>query len=235
MNPCACALDELDWHDIAAQLDTEGYALLPRMLAPEHARELAHGVDLPAPRERATPDPDDAAPGERLFFGPSLPAPWSAWRTTLYRRLAPIANRWNETLDVGYRYPAELDAFLRHNREAGQTRPLSHLTRLRSGEYLALHQNDAGERVFPLQLVALLSEPRRDFQGGEFVLTEQRPRMQSRPMVLPLALGDLALIGTAQRPFRGSRGVYRVNLRHAISRVRGGERVGVELSFHDAP
>jgi hypothetical protein len=111
------------------------------------------------------------------------------------------------------------------------TQPQSHLNRLRVDDYLALHQRHDGEHVFPLQIVGLLTEPGSDFQGGEFVMTEQRPRMQSRPMVLPLKLGDAAIISTAQRPFKGTKGFYRVNLKHAISRVRGGERIGVELSM----
>ncbi|WP_408164310.1 2OG-Fe(II) oxygenase [Caballeronia jiangsuensis] len=138
-------------------------------------------------------------------------------------------------MDVEYRYPAELEEFLRLNRTAGQVQQLSHLNRLGAGDYLALHQSSEGDHVFPLQVVALLSEPGKDFHGGEFVLTEQRPRMQSRPMVLPLGLGDMAIISTAHKPFRGTKGFYRVNLKHAISRVHRGERVGVALSFHDAP
>jgi uncharacterized protein len=232
---CQAVLDELDWTAIAAQLDSEGCALLPRMLAPEHARELAHQADTLNFLSSVTAEIVDCGAGEVLHFGSSLPAPWSVWRTAFYRKLAPLANRWNETLGESYRFPAGLDAFLRRNRDAGHTQQLSHLNRLRTGDFMALHQSNAGEHVFPFQLVALLTEPGKDFQGGEFVLTEQRPRMQSRPMVVPLKLGDMAIIGTAQRPFRGAGGYYRVNLRHAISRVRGGERVGVELSFHDAP
>ena len=164
-----------------------------------------------------------------------MPAPLDAWRTAFYGHLAAIANRWNDTLGMDDRYPATLGDFLRRNRKAGQTRGQSYLSRLGVEDHVPLHQRNAGEEVFPLQLVALLSEPGTDFQGGEFVMTEQRPRTQSRPMVLPLGLGDAALIATAQRPFKGSKGHYRVNLKHAIGRVRQGERIGLELSFHDAP
>lgn len=225
----------LDPADVAAQLDAEGYVVLSRAIAPEEARELAAQADTLKSLHRASLDSLDLGQGDMLRFGSALPAPWAAWREALYRGLAPVANRWNGALDVGYRYPSELEAFLQLNRKAGQTQPLSHLNRLREGDYLALHQRNEGEHVFPLQVVALLSEPGKDFHGGEFVLTEQRPRMQSRPMVLPLGLGDMAVVTTAQKPFRGTWGFYRVNLKHAISRVREGERIGVELSFHDAP
>jgi uncharacterized protein len=231
----AAAHSELNWDDIAVQLDAEGYALLPRVLDPAYARELARQVDALKSPHRVSLFSDDLGPGEILRFGSSPPRPWAAWRAEFYRRLVPIAHHWNEMLDLEYRYPAELDEFLRRNREAGQTQPLSHLNRMRAGDFLALHQSNSGEHVFPMQVVALLTEPGRDFQGGEFVLTEQRPRMQSRPMVLPLGLGDMAIISTAQRPMRGSRGYYRVNIKHAISRVRRGERIGLELSLHDTP
>jgi len=235
MTPSDLSRNGIAWDDIAAQIDSEGYALLSGMLAPGHARELACQVDRLKSLRRLSLGNVDLGAGEILRFGADLPAPWAAWRSSFYRGLAPLANRWNETLGVAFRYPPELDAFLQLNRSAGQTQQISHLSRLRCRDYVALHQSNDGEQLFPFQLVALLTEPGKDFDGGEFVLTEQRPRMQSRPIVLPLKLGDVAIITTAQRPFKGSRGFYRVNLRHAISRVRGGERIGVELSFHDAP
>ena len=177
----------------------------------------------------------DLGRGELLYLGARLPAPLAQWRTALYRRLAVIANRWNEDLGVEDRFPAQLEDFLQRNRSAGQMRAQSHLSRLGAEDHVALHQCNDGAQVFPLQIVAVLSEPGADFQGGEFVMTEQRPRMQSRPMVLPLRLGDLAVIATAERPFKGAKGYYRVNLKHAVSRVRQGERIGLELSLHDAP
>ena len=172
--------------------------------------------------------------GELIHFDATLPASLEKLRAALYPHLASIANRWNGILGVTDRYPAQLQDFLQRNREAGQARVQSHLSRLGPEDHIALHQRNDGEVVFPLQLIALLSAPGLDFLGGEFVMTEQRPRRQSRPMVLPLALGDAALIATAERPFRGSKGFYRVNLKHAVSRVRQGERLGLELSFHDA-
>ena len=198
----------LDWAGIGAQLDQEGYAVIPGLLCESQVRDLAtlHG---------------SANIVANLLM-------------SFYRHLAPLANRWNDVLDVSHRYPDTLDAFLAQNREAGQIRSRSDLTRLRAGEYQALHQQSDGERVFPLQLVALLSEPGTEFIGGEFVMTEQRPRMQSRPMVLPLRKGDMAIITVARRPHKGTKGWYRVNLKHAIARVRSGERIGLELLFHDS-
>lgn len=234
MTSLASLIERLPWADIGAQLDAEGHAVLPGLLGPEPARGLARQADTHTSR-RLPLAAAGLGRGEMLDFGESLPQPWAAWRTAFYPRLAGIANRWSQLLGSSDRYPAGLEDFLRRNRMAGQLRPQSHLTRLAADDYLALHRRDSGEHVFPLQLVALLSEPGRDFQGGEFVITEQRPRMQSRPTVLPLALGDAALIATGTRPFQGSRGHYQVKLKHAISRVRQGQRIGVELSFHNAP
>lgn len=223
-------IETLDWPEIAGQLDKEGYALLPGLLAT--ATPLTQGMER---LRRVSLASSDLGRGDLYDYGADLPQPLATLRESLYPQLAAIANHWNETLDVEYRYPATLQAFLKRQREAGQVQPLSHLNRLGESDYLALHQRADGEHMFPLQLVGLLSAPGQDFTGGEFVMTEQRPRMQSRPMVLPLCQGDAALISTAQRPFKGSKGYYRVNLKHAISRVRSGERVGLELSFHDAP
>ncbi|WP_300615662.1 2OG-Fe(II) oxygenase [Dokdonella sp.] len=227
-------LDRLDWADIGRQLDAEGHAVLPGLLGTDAARHLAQQTTAPG-AIRETLESNALGRGEMFYFDGGLPAPLEPWRTVLYRRLVVVANRWNEILGVDHRYPAELADFLQHNRKAGQMRPQSHLSRLGVEDHVSLHQRHDGAQVFPLQVVAVLSEPGVDFQGGEFVTTEQRPRMQSRPAVLPLGLGDAAVIATAERPFKGSQGYYRVNLRHAVSRVREGERVGLELSFHDAP
>ncbi|WP_193090754.1 2OG-Fe(II) oxygenase, partial [Advenella sp. FME57] len=170
-----------------------------------------------------------------FFFEDKLPEVLAVLRKQLYRHLAPIANRWNEVLEIGYRYPDTLDSFLQANHDADQNRQLSHLHRLQESDYIALHQRNDGQLVFPLQAVLLLSEPGQDFRGGELVMTEQRPRMQSRPLVLSLQQGDIAIMSTGQRPFKGSHGFYRVNMKHAISRVRSGQRIGLELFFHHAP
>lgn len=228
-------VNNLNWTDISRQLDVEGYAVLPGLLTPAQIRTLTHRIDGPPNLRHVSLAAHDLGHGDLYMFGNDLPEPLAAWRTAFYARLARIADRWNETLAIGYRYPIALEDFLRHNRQAGQVRALSHLNRLDVSGYLALHRQNTGEHVFPLQLVALLSAPDEDFTGGEFVMTEQRPRMQSRPMVLPLRQGDAAIISTAQRPFKGGKGYYRVNLKHAISRVRSGQRIGLELSFHDAP
>lgn len=227
-------LDRLDWADIGSQLDAEGYALLPGLLDAGLARSLAQQTAAPDAR-RVSLESSGLGCGQLYYFGAGMPAPLEPWRAALYRRLVVHANCWNDTLEVERRYPAELEEFQRHNRNAGQTRALSHLSRLGVEDHVSLHQRNEGEQVFPMQIVALLSEPGTDFQGGEFVMTEQRPRMQSRPLVVPLKLGDAAIIATAGRPCKGAKGYYRVNLKHAISRVRKGERIGLELSFHDAP
>ncbi|UBM08803.1 2OG-Fe(II) oxygenase [Cupriavidus metallidurans] len=227
-------LDRLNWVDIGLQLDAEGYAVLPGLLGADAARDLAR-LTSASGADRVALASSGLGRGELLVFGTGLPAPLEQWRTALYRRLVIVANRWNEAIGVDHRYPAELEDFSQRNRKAGQTRGQSHLSRLSVEDHVLLHQRNEGEQVFPMQIVAVLSEPGVDFQGGEFVLTEQRPRMQSRPAVLPLSIGDVAVITTAERPFKGTKGYYRVNLKHAISRVRKGERIGLELSFHDAP
>jgi hypothetical protein len=227
-------INHLNWASITAHMDIEGYALLPGLLSADVARGLARQTDITNSACRVPLASADLGQGELLYFGSDLPAPLETWRTAFYRHLSPIANHWNEILDITYRYPAELEDFARRNQKAGQLQAQSHLSRLGVEDYVALHQRSDGEQVFPLQIVALLSEPENDFHGGEFVMTEQRPRMQSRPMVLPLKLGDAAIITTSERPFKGTRGHYRVNLKHAISRVRHGKRIGVELTFHDA-
>jgi hypothetical protein len=235
MTKLSIAIDQMDWAMIAAQLDVEGYAHLPELISPEQAEMVRRQIDESDHTHRASVASYKLGSGDLFYYRDPLPAHLVAWRRDFYRHLVPIANEWNDRLRVAYRFPDTLDAFLEHNREAGQTRTLSRLSRLRTGDYLALHQRAEGTHVFSMQVVALLSEAGRHFTGGEFVMTEQRPRMQSRPMVLPLKLGDMAIITTAQRPLRGTKGYYRVNLKHAISRVRSGERIGMEMSFHDAP
>jgi hypothetical protein len=216
------SIARLDWAGIAAQLDTEGYAVLPGLLGREAARDLAHQIDTMSGAERVPLAASGFGRGELLYFGAGLPAPFEGWRTAFYHHLAVIANRWSEILNYGNHYPMDLEEFLRRNRKAGQMQALSHVNRLGTEDYMALHQRNGDEQVFPLQVVALLSAPGTDFMGGEFVMTEQRPRMQSRPMVLPLKLGDAAIITTSERPFKGTKGYYRVRMKHAISRVRRG-------------
>jgi hypothetical protein len=234
-------IDRLNWTSIATALDREGYALLPGLfstaqldvLTSQLSDQLRQINDLsPHRMSLARREPGH---GQLLFFDDKLPEVLAALRTQLYRHLAPIANRWNEILKLDNRYPDTLDRFLQANHDAGQSRELSHLHRLQESDYIALHQRNDGQLVFPLQAVLLLSEPGQDFRGGELVMTEQRPRMQSRPIVLSMRQVDVAIISTGQRPFKGSHGFYRVNTKHAISRVHSGQRSGLELFFHHAP
>ncbi len=224
----------LDWADIGTQLDQEGYVVLPGLLSESQVRDLAALHDSPSMDRGVSLASEDLGRGKLFYFSRPLPPLVADLRASFYKHMAPIANRWNDQLDLSRRYPDALDAFLVQNREAGQVCPQSNLSRLREDDYEALHQRCDGEQVFPLQLVALLSAPGKDFTGGEFVMTEQRPRTQSRPMVLPLRRGDIGIISVAQRPHKGTKGYYRVNLKHAISRVSSGERIGLELVLHDA-
>jgi len=172
--------------------------------------------------------------GEYKYFNYPLPEVVSELRTELYRRLSPVANRWNLAMGIDTRYPAEHADFLEQCHSSGQLRPTPLLLQYGEGDYNCLHQDLYGERVFPIQVAFLLSEPTRDFSGGEFVLTEQRPRMQSRPEVVPLRQGDGVAFAVHHRPVRGTRGTYRVNLRHGVSRIRGGQRHTIGIIFHDA-
>jgi len=172
--------------------------------------------------------------GEYKYYAYPLPDTVAALRTALYPRLAAIANRWNETMDVAARYPDRHAEFLERCRQAGQSKPTPLLLRYGSGDYNCLHQDIYGEHVFPLQVVFLLSQPGVDFDGGELVLTEQRPRMQSRVEVVPLLQGQGAIIPVRHRPAQGTRGPYRVNMRHGVSRLRGGCRHTLGIIFHDA-
>ncbi|MBD8092039.1 2OG-Fe(II) oxygenase [Pseudomonas fluorescens] len=169
------------------------------------------------------------------LFGLEAPGLFGNLLNGFYPPLAQVSNQWNDILQLPYRFPPQLPDFHAQCRAVGQQRELSRLTCLHEDEHLALGQDAEGEYLFPFQLVGVLSAPGEDFTGGEFILTEQRPRMQSRPMVLPLQHGDLAVITTAHRPFKGRKGYYRVNIKHAISPVRSGERRGFLLSFHFGP
>jgi hypothetical protein len=225
----------LDWNGTEAALDATGVARIGPLLTQDQCAALA-ALYAKAEnfRSRVVMARHGFGQGEYQYFAYPLPAPIASWRALLYARLAPIANRWQQTLGLDRRFPPTLDAFLAQCHEAGQTRPTPLLLKYGPGDFNCLHQDLYGELAFPFQVVVLLSRPGIDFQGGEFVLVEQRPRMQSRAEVVPLAEGEAAIFAVAHRPVRGTRGTYRVTLRHGVSRVRAGERFTAGIIFHDA-
>ncbi|WP_343584771.1 2OG-Fe(II) oxygenase [Herbaspirillum sp.] len=226
------------WEEISSALHDGGCALIPGLLDAREARLLSALYDDDGLfRSRIVMARHNFGLGEYKYFRYPLPSPVQALRSAFYAQLAPLANHWNAMMDIGVRYPATHAGFLRRCHDAGQVRPTPLLLRYGSGDYNCLHQDLYGEHVFPLQVAILLSEPGRDFTGGEFVLTEQRPRMQSRPEVVPLCQGDAVAFAVSQRPVQGVRGpghVYRVNLRHGVSRLRSGQRHTLGIIFHDA-
>jgi hypothetical protein len=225
----------LDWRRIETELDAHGNAILPGILSPEECRNLAGMYsDDSLFRSRIVMGRHGFGRGEYKYFSYPLPDLIRELRTALYARLAPIANRWNLAMGVDVRYPENHADFVQRCHEAGQVRPTPLLLQYVEGDYNCLHQDLYGDHVFPIQVAILLSEPARDFTGGEFVLTEQRPRMQSRPEVVPLRQGDAVAFAVHHRPVQGTRGTYRVNLRHGVSRLRSGQRHTVGIIFHDA-
>ncbi len=228
-------LQPFDWARVASDLDTQGWALLEGVLSPPECRALAHlYANDDAFRSRVVMGRHGFGRGEYRYFSYPLPAVVADLRTTAYSLLAPLANRWSAAMGSDVRYPATHAEFLARCHAAGQLRPTPLLLQYGAGDYNCLHQDLYGEHVFPLQLAILLSAPERDFSGGEFVLTEQRPRMQSRPQVVPLRQGDAVVFAVHQRPVSGTRGSYRVNLRHGVSRVHAGQRHTLGIIFHDA-
>jgi hypothetical protein len=237
--PCEAGIgeriDALDWGRITRELDARGNAVMPRLLAPDECDALAGLYDDDARhRSRVVMARHGFGRGEYKYFRYPLPGTVQALRAALYPRLVPLANRWNEAMNIGIVYPTRHEAFLARCHAAGQSRPTPLLLRYGTDDYNCLHQDLYGEHVFPLQVAILLSQPGRDFSGGEFVLTEQRPRMQSRPEVVPLSQGDAVAFAVHHRPVQGTRGVYRVNLRHGVSRLRSGHRHTLGVIFHDA-
>jgi hypothetical protein len=238
----ASSVDELearanacDWERVGKELDQVGNAVLPTLLSADECDALAELYPEEEPfRSRIVMARHGFGRGEYKYFRYPLPEPVASLRTALYPHLAPIATRWNDALGLGVRYPATHEEFLARCHAAGQSRPTPLLLRYGAGDYNCLHQDVYGEHVFPLQVAILLSEPGRDFTGGEFVMTEQRPRMQSRAEVVPLRKGDGVVFTVRNRPVQGTRGVYRVNLRHGVSRIRSGVRHAVGIIFHDA-
>ena len=228
-------IDTIDWRSLESTLDANGYATIERLLNPAHCRTVAalYARDEPF-RSRVVMTRHGFGRGEYKYFAYPLPSPIDTLRETFYLHLVPIANRWNAAMKSDVRYPPEHAAFIARCHHAGQLRPTPLLLEYGSGDYNCLHQDLYGEHVFPLQVAVLLSAPARDFTGGEFVLTEQRPRMQSRAEVVPLQQGDAVVFAVSHRPVTGTRGAYRVNLRHGVSRVRSGHRHTLGIIFHDA-
>jgi hypothetical protein len=231
----ATHVDTLDWPHITAELDAQGCAVLKHLLTPEQCRAIAALYPDDAHfRSRIVMGRHGFGRGEYKYFSYPLPGLIAELRPALYAHLQAVATGWNEAMGIDICYPASHAAFLKRCHEAGQARPTPLLLQYGDGDYNCLHQDLYGEHVFPLQVAILLSEPGRDFSGGEFVLTEQRPRMQSRAEVVPLAQGDAVAFAVHHRPVQGTRGTYRVNLRHGVSRIRSGQRHTLGVIFHDA-
>ncbi|HKD52944.1 MAG TPA: 2OG-Fe(II) oxygenase [Steroidobacteraceae bacterium] len=228
-------LSHVDWTRVAADLDASGSATLAGLLSGEECRTLVSLYSQDSIfRSRVVMSRHGFGRGEYKYFDYPLPRTVASLRTALYPHLAPLANRWNQLMGQSVRYPSSHADFLERCHGAGQTRPTPLLLQYREGDYNCLHQDLYGEHVFPLQLTILLSRPGEDFEGGEFVLTEQRPRMQSRAEVVPLRQGDAVIFAVHHRPAQGTRGAYRVNMRHGVSRVRSGHRHTLGIIFHDA-
>jgi hypothetical protein len=226
----------IDWNAVAVALDEQGWALVPKMFTARQCDEVAamYAGGPEVFRSRVVMARHGFGQGEYRYFAYPLPPLVHDFRTALYRCIAPVANRWNERLKADVRFPAEHAEFLERCHAAGQDRPTPLLLQYGSGDYNCLHQDLYGEHAFPLQVATLLSEPGVDFVGGEFVVTEQRPRMQTRAAVVPLTKGDAVVFAVAGRPQRGKRGDYRVVMRHGVSRVTSGRRQTLGLIFHDA-
>ena len=223
------------WAETAAELNQQGCAVIPRLLSAAECEALVRLYpDTRHFRSRVVMQQHGFGRGEYQYFSYPLPETVQRLRATLYPALAGVANAWNAALGIEARFPHDHADFLARCHAAGQQRPTPLLLRYGPGDYNCLHQDLYGEQVFPLQVAVLLSRPSEDFTGGEFVLTEQRPRMQSRPEVVPLTQGDAVLFAVNQRPVQGSRGVYRVTMRHGVSRLRSGQRHTLGIIFHDA-
>lgn len=225
----------IDWRDVERQLDAFGYATIPALLRPDECRELAALYpQADRFRSRIVMQRHAFGQGEYQYFAHPLPEIIASLRQTSYAVLAPIANRWRKALGQDGAFPNDLDAFLAQCHGAGQCRPTPLLLKYGPGDYNRLHQDLYGALSFSLQMTVLLSRPDEDFSGGAFVLTEQKPRTQSRVEVVPLARGDAVIFAVNQRPVQGTRGTYRVTMRHGVSRVLSGERYTLGVIFHDA-
>jgi hypothetical protein len=229
-------VDALDWQQVAEDLNRYGCAMIEGLLVYNECDALVglYGENQFF-RSRVVMNRHGFGRGEYKYFSYPLPNIILMLRTSLYPHLVPIANHWNQVMGIDVRYPERHMDFIARCHDAGQLRPTPLLLQYMPDDYNCLHQDVYGEQVFPLQVAVLLSEPGRDFTGGEFVLTEQRPRMQSRPEVVPLKQGDAVVFAVHHRPVQGRRRAYRVNLRHGVSRLRRGQRHAVGIIFHDSP
>lgn len=228
-------VERFDWGALETDLDTHGCAILEKLLTPKECVEIAALYPEEGHfRSQVHMARHGFGKGEYRYFKYPLPDLIGGLRTALYPRLAPVANGWNQRMGIGARYPQHHAAFLEICHAAGQTCPTPLLLQYGVGDFNCLHQDLYGDLAFPIQVAILLSEPGKDFTGGEFVLTEQRPRMQSRAEVVPLGQGDAVAFAVHHRPVRGGKGDYRVNLRHGVSRIRSGHRHTAGIIFHDA-
>jgi len=228
-------IQTVDWQRAAQELDVQGNAVLEGLLAASECQDLSalyEKDDLF--RSRVIMARHGFGRGEYKYFEYPLPPLVTELRAALYPKLAPVANRWNAAMGIGVRYPEDHAEFLQRCHDAGQAKPTPLLLKYEKGDYNCLHQDLYGEHVFPIQVALVLSQAGRDFTGGEFILTEQRPRMQSRPEVVSLQQGDAVAFAVYHRPVAGTRGTYRVNMRHGVSRLRSGRRYTLGIIFHDA-
>jgi len=228
-------IETVSWRQIAHDLDAEGNAVIKDLLSADECdetRSLYH--DDKIFRSQVVMERHGFGRGEYRYFSYPLPELIATMRTLLYPHLVATANRWNEAMGIDVRYPAIHAQYIQRCHQAGQDKPTPLLLKYGVNDYNCLHQDLYGEHIFPLQLAVLLSEPDVDFTGGEFVMTEQRPRMQSRPIVVPLRKGDAIVFAVHHRPVQGKKSVYRVNLRHGVSRLRSGSRYTLGIIFHDA-
>jgi hypothetical protein len=225
----------IEWQRVRDDLDASGCAVMPRLLSRDECDAVAAMYPhVERFRSRVVMSRHGYGRGEYKYFAYPLPALVEQLRTNLYPQLVDIANRWHEAMGLETRFPPRHASFIERCHGAGQARPTPLVLKYDAGDYNCLHQDLYGEQVFPVQVAILLSQPARDFTGGEFVLTEQRPRMQSRPEVVPLAQGDAVAFAVNQRPVPGTRGTYRVTMRHGVSKLRSGSRFTLGIIFHDA-
>ena len=229
------AAEDIAWERVYRDLDAEGNAVIKDLLAPDECDEVRNLYqDEKLFRSQIVMERHGFGRGEYKYFRYPLPELITTLRKSLYPHLVRIANRWNEAMRFDVRYPATHAEYIKRCHQAGQTKPTPLILKYGTEDYNCLHQDLYGEHVFPLQIAILLSEPNKDFTGGEFVMTEQRPRMQSRPLVVSLRKGDGVVFAVNYRPVQGKKSVYRVTMRHGVSRLRSGSRYTLGIIFHDA-